>query len=312
MSDSEFSELEARLRSYGGHAVAPATQSQHLTTMASVAAAPARRSSVAHKLRVAGALVAGFFLGSTGLAFAGALPDPAQDAAQGAFARVGVNVPAGTERYQGAECGEPEGGGEWRNHGHYVRSQPEAAREAAGESDCGKPLQSLENGGDDADVESEGAGEPNDCAAKGQAIAGANKERRAKPDNPGKPAHAGKPETTGKPACTPDGGNETSEQGDANDAVTPQNEGTPADPDEKPVETPAGPPDDTGGDAGDSQGVKGDTPGAEEGEVPEETPSSEGAGNVPEETPPSDAGEGNVPEQTPPAGAGDEEAPPED
>jgi hypothetical protein len=300
---SDFSELEDRLRAYGAKPVDSGVQSEHLTAIAQVATPP-RRSSLAHKLRVAGALVAGLFIGSTGLAAAGALPDAAQDAAHGALARVGVNVPLGTERYQGAECGTPEGGGEWRNHGHYVRSQPEAEREAAGESDCGKPLNSVGKGEGD---ENEGAGEPNDCAASGQAIADAAKARNGKPENPGKPDHAGKPEQTGKPECTPEGGSEPEESG-ANDAVTePETQSAPADPEAKPVETPVGPPDSSGEDTGDTQGVPAETPGAEEGNVPEETPPSEtpGAeeGDVPEED--------NVPEETP-SSETEEDAPPED
>lgn len=299
MSDSEFPELEERLRTYGGNAVDPAVQSQHLTAIAH-AAPVRRRSSLAHKVRVAGALIGGFFLGSTGLAFAGALPDTAQDAAQEALSRVGITVQGGTERYQGAECGTPDGGGEWRNHGHYVRSQPEAEREAAGESDCGKPLVSVGKSDNETDNETdnEGAGEPNECAADGQAIAEDNKARRGKPDNPGKPDHAGKPDQAGKPECAPEGGNEAQENSDANDAVTDsQPSSTPAEPEEKPVETPEEPPATAGDDAG-TQGVT-DTPSDDEGEVPEETP-------------PSEADAGNVPEETPPADEEAEEAPPED
>jgi len=292
MTDSEFPELEERLRSYGGNAVDPAVQSQHLTTMAS--AAPVRHSSLAHKLRVAGALMGGFFLGSTGLAFAGALPDTAQDAAQEALARVGISVQGGTERYDGVECATNRPNGGWRNHGHYVRSQPEDQREAAGESDCGKPLVSVDK--DDNGLED--AGEPNECAAAGQAIAEVAKEQRGKPANPGRPSHANKPDQTGKPACTPDGGSETSSEGsDANDAVTNQPESTPVEPDAKPVEPPEAPPVEEGDDAGDTQGVT-EAPSTDEGEVPEETPPAEGdPGNVPEETPPVD---GDAEEDSPP------------
>jgi hypothetical protein len=298
MSDhTEFSELEERLRAYGDHPVESALQSQHLTAMATTAA-PVRRSSVAHKLRVAGALMGGFFLGSTGLAFAGALPDQAQDIAQEALARVGVEVEGGTVRFQGDDitpCPAPEGGGEWRNHGHYVRSQPEELREAAGESDCGKPLVAVMNkrtAGDNGDVDE--ARERDECAANGQAIAEANRGRRGRPENAGQPDQAGQPAATGKPECTPAG---EGDQGDANDAVI-EPEATPAEPEAKPVETPVAPPEQTGDEAGDTQGVQGDTPAVDDDEVSEDD-------TVPEE--------GTVPEETPPADPGtEEEAPPED
>lgn len=63
-----------------------------------------RRSKVRPKLyraKVAGLVVAGTLAGTTGLAAAGALPDPAQDVASDVLARVGITVPAGDDHPAG-------------------------------------------------------------------------------------------------------------------------------------------------------------------------------------------------------------------
>ncbi|MBI3648956.1 MAG: hypothetical protein HY240_09445 [Actinobacteria bacterium] len=57
-----------------------------------------RRSFVRQKLlraKVAGLVVAGTIIGTTGLAFAGALPDGAQNTASNALAKIGISVPSG-------------------------------------------------------------------------------------------------------------------------------------------------------------------------------------------------------------------------
>src|SRR3954447_4619452 len=51
------------------------------------------------KLKVAAAAAGGFLIGSVGLASAGSLPAPAQDAAHSALGAVGINVPPGHDRY---------------------------------------------------------------------------------------------------------------------------------------------------------------------------------------------------------------------
>ncbi len=91
--------LARRLGALGSQPVEPAVASQHLTAMASVPARPA--GGLRQKLQVAGALVAGLLIGSTGLAVAGALPDPLQDASSTALGKVNLDVPAGTERFDG-------------------------------------------------------------------------------------------------------------------------------------------------------------------------------------------------------------------
>lgn len=153
-------DLAERLRSMGDQPIDPAMQSAHLTAMASVRI---RNRGLAEKLKVAAALVAGFALGSTGLAFAGALPTPAQDAASDALARVGVSVPAGTERYFGAECVAAEDGSHARNRGQYLkqeRAKGADALAAAKASDCGMPVSSLsdDGGADEPELEQDEAG----------------------------------------------------------------------------------------------------------------------------------------------------------
>ena len=225
--------LTRRLGALGAQPVEPAVASQHLTALASVAVRPA--GGVRQKLQVAGALVAGLLIGSTGLAVAGALPDPLQDASSTALAKVKVDVPAGTERYDGPECeGTP------RNRGQYLKQQRAkgpGAFAAAKASNCGKPLASLNRDADDAERDDDGdtredkskadkpdksrgkstgerteGGKPeepgkSECVDRGQGNAGGGGQQSrpdepGRPAEPGKPAGAGKPDDTGKPAET--------------------------------------------------------------------------------------------------------------
>jgi hypothetical protein len=85
----------------------PALEERHVTAAValirreSAAGAPAdrpqRKRSWRRRARVAGVVLAGALVGSTGLAFAGALPDAAQDAFADVLDRVGITVPAGHE-----------------------------------------------------------------------------------------------------------------------------------------------------------------------------------------------------------------------
>lgn len=137
--------LELRLRALGESSIAPDLQDRHLSAMAAVGAGAA--ASVGRRRwrftwrAVAAAGIAGFLAGSTGLAAAGSLPDPAQDVAHDVLGAVGIDVPRSSE-------GCPEGR-TYRNHGDYV-SEVEAAGgdvEAAAHSDCGKPVRAGGNGG---------------------------------------------------------------------------------------------------------------------------------------------------------------------
>lgn len=133
----EHDDLRSRLRALAAQEIDPALQQAHLARMADV---PGHRR-LRPKLRAAGVFLAGLLVGGSGLAAAGALPDPAQHAAHQVLGEVGVDIPD-PERYHGPECG-PE---RKRNHGGYVRDNKELAR-----SDCGKPLGT---GGDgEADVD---------------------------------------------------------------------------------------------------------------------------------------------------------------
>lgn len=127
----EAGELERRLRALGRHPIDPGRSAQDLTAIAAAARPPAARTGFfASKVRVAAAFLAGLLVGSTGLAAADALPDPAQHVAHRVLAQVGVDVP-NPERYHGPECG-PE---QKRNHGAYVREDRSLAS-----SDCGKKV----------------------------------------------------------------------------------------------------------------------------------------------------------------------------
>ena len=87
-------------------------------------------------MRVAGIVVAGVLVGSTSLAAAGALPDPAQHFAHRALDNVGVEVPD-PQRYHGPECGAEVK----KNHGAYVRDDKALAK-----SDCGKKVKAAGDG----------------------------------------------------------------------------------------------------------------------------------------------------------------------
>jgi hypothetical protein len=133
-------DLEQRLRRLGEVPLDAESATAHRLAIAEVArGANAPRKRFGWKA-VAAAAIGGFLAGSTGLAAAGTLPDPAQDVAHDVLGAVGINVPRSTE-------GCPEGT-TYRNHGEYV-SAVEAAGgdvEAAAHSDCGMPLRGGGNG----------------------------------------------------------------------------------------------------------------------------------------------------------------------
>jgi hypothetical protein len=137
---NENEDLTQRLRALGEQAVDPRVAAGHLAAMT----APRRSWFAAHRVRTAGAFLAGLLIGGTGLATAGALPGPVQNVAHTTLGAVGVNVP-GADRHQGPECG-----GTVKNHGQYVKSQPKGQRSAAAKSPCGKPLRSGSDPGDGA------------------------------------------------------------------------------------------------------------------------------------------------------------------
>lgn len=146
----EHHRIVERLQALGRAPVAADRQRADLAALAALSPST-RRPWLAGKVRVAGAFLAGLLIGSTGLAAADALPDPAQHVAHTVLDRVGVQVPD-PERYHGPECG-PEVA---KNHGGYVRDDPTLAQ-----TDCGKKAKAA-SAGDDADEPGrpEGAGKP--------------------------------------------------------------------------------------------------------------------------------------------------------
>lgn len=145
----EHDDLRQRLRHLGSQPIDLARQSADLTAMAGVVPMPRFRS----KLRLAAAFLAGLLIGSTGLAAADVLPDPAQHVAHNVLDRVGVSVPD-PERYHGAECGAEVK----KNHGAYVRDDHDLAK-----SECGKKVKPA----GETDAEDEGDGPKAAKADKG-------------------------------------------------------------------------------------------------------------------------------------------------
>lgn len=92
-----------RLRDLGRAPIDEATRDAHVRAMR--ADAPdlpvADRRPPRRRLAIAAAAVVGFLAGSTGLAFADALPGPAQEAASDVLAVVGLDVPSGKEGKRG-------------------------------------------------------------------------------------------------------------------------------------------------------------------------------------------------------------------
>ncbi|MGH9275789.1 MAG: hypothetical protein ACRDZU_14180 [Acidimicrobiales bacterium] len=128
----EHEELQQRLRRLGAQPIESSRQAADLTALAGVRRSPRGVPGfLGSKVRLAAAFLAGLLLGSTGLAAADALPDPAQRVAHTVLAQVGVDVP-NPERYHGPECGSDVK----KNHGAYVRDD-----HAVAQSDCGKPVQ---------------------------------------------------------------------------------------------------------------------------------------------------------------------------
>lgn len=144
----EHDDLHARLRRLGTAPIEPRRQAADLLAMADVATSPRSRTRgfLGSKVRLAAAFLAGLLLGSTGLAAADALPDPAQHVAHNVLARVGVDVP-NPERYHGPECGAEV----QKNHGGYVRDD-----HALASSDCGKPVRAGDGGQGNGDGSTEG------------------------------------------------------------------------------------------------------------------------------------------------------------
>jgi hypothetical protein len=128
----EETSIVDQLRRAGETPLDDATRTRVLRSVTGRVVARHQRSV---RLKVGAAALGGFLLGGTGLASAGALPAPAQDAAHHVFHAVGVSVPPGHDRYNDpAACP----GGPYANHGAYVRAHK--GDPAAAQSRCGKPV----------------------------------------------------------------------------------------------------------------------------------------------------------------------------
>ena len=145
---NKHEDLLIRLQALRRKPVDPDTAGRHLAAMAELTES-GTPVVLRHRLKIVAAFAVGLLAGTSGLATAGALPHGAQEVAHRTLGAVGVKVPDG-DRYQGQECG-----GEVKNHGQYVRSQPKENRAEAAGSRCGKPIQA-------------GTGDP-DGAADGKA-----------------------------------------------------------------------------------------------------------------------------------------------
>jgi hypothetical protein len=147
-------DLEQRLRDLGEAPLDPSVSDSHRLAMARVGAEGGGHRPRFGWKAVAAAAVTGFLVGSSGLAAAGALPDPAQDVAHDVLDAVGIDVPRSTE-------GCPEGTS-YRNHGEYVSSVEAAGGdvEAAAKSDCGKPSKASGKGKGNGNGGAKVAGEP--------------------------------------------------------------------------------------------------------------------------------------------------------
>jgi hypothetical protein len=94
-------EIRARLRAMGAEPIDEQTRATHMRRIAAggALAEPRRRGFV--WAGIAAAAVVGFLAGSTGLAMADALPDPAQEVAHDVLRVVQVDVPQGKEGKRG-------------------------------------------------------------------------------------------------------------------------------------------------------------------------------------------------------------------
>jgi hypothetical protein len=214
---TEHDTILSRLRGLASVPVDDAVAERHLSQLAVVEAAPSGSGRRGRTLLV-GAVMAGTMVSGATLAGAatGRLPDRAQDAAHGALAKVGIEVPKGkaggpdakgddtggpgrVERFLGdatTACTLPDGSPFVGNHGQYVQAHEDDPatpdvneREEAAKSPCGKPVQAV---GEDAGGVEGDAGKPDGAG---------------RPESPGKaadhkPAGTGKPDDSGREVKT--------------------------------------------------------------------------------------------------------------
>lgn len=164
-------ELTDRLQALGDPEVPDGARAEHLRRIAATPIPTARRFGRAW---IAAAAIVGFFAGSTGLAAAGALPDPAQDVAHDVLAAVQVDVPEGKR----GPCVSA-----------VAKSDLPKAEKKAAKDACPK------GGDDDRDVADDGGDEADDDG-KGRSGAAPGQTKHADDPCKGKPPWAGKNDLT--------------------------------------------------------------------------------------------------------------------
>ena len=208
---NDHDDIVRRLRSLGDQPVDPSTAARHTSYLNAAAPLPMRNR---RRPAMVGALLAGALLGGTGLAAAlpGSLPEQAGSVAKQALAAVNLAKDekaadkAAKQAARTAAQAANENSSESNmkvgrflagctvgtppvafsgTHGAYVKAHPDDPatpnvneRQVAAESDCGKPLSSLEGASSsEADDKAKEAGEN---------------------EGSGKPADAGRPDSPGK------------------------------------------------------------------------------------------------------------------
>ncbi len=183
--DPQDSGTVERLRALGRRPVDPATASAHLTAMA---AASPRRSPWRTKAALAGAFLAGLLLGGTGLATAGALPEPAQAVAYNVLHPMGLNVP---HPHAGNPCKGPP---VWARERREPTAEEQAEHERVRREEC--PQRGEGRQGPPAHA---GRGGPEGTPGRGRGQEG-GPERRPHAGDPcrGRPDFAGPPPWAGR------------------------------------------------------------------------------------------------------------------
>jgi hypothetical protein len=240
-AQDSFDDLTERLHALGQPPVDPALQSQHLTAMAGTdwKRSASFASSFASRIKLGAALVAGFLLGATGLATAGALGPLQPIAATAVEAATPLNVPKGANanaekdrakaekadkvaKAAGASAAKtsPDGfhgtarftngcvkaaNGEFAiDRGQYLkqeRAKGPAALAAAKASDCGKPLRA------DGTVDPAATDDAADQEAEHDPANDANKKTAT--TEPACVGNAASAAASGKPECATTGNGTT-------------------------------------------------------------------------------------------------------
>ena len=245
MTEHEKDWLVDRLRALGTQPIDPATQSQHLTAIATAAVDQAQRSTflgrVGRRVQLGAALAIGVLLGTTGLATAGALGPLQPIAAKGVEAVTPLDVPNGKGKSAEAKLKAQANGSEadangvervtegceagisTRNRGQYLKGVREkygndsAELTAAKASRCGMPVNSEGTPGSDDESTTEA-----DATAK----ANKGKSDEHKPDTEGDDDANGTGKPEGTPGGKPDG---VGSNGKAANSGAPDTVGKPAD-----------------------------------------------------------------------------------